>query len=110
MNTPLRSNHREKKMLTAPAADLKLMFEISGDTGTARGALGDASAEQGGPKGIGSNGAGFIQPRPMSSLYLIRQVCALKTWARKNGVNEAKDGTMSSYVLTLLMINYLQAI
>ena len=40
---------------------------------------------------------------------LIRQVCALKTWARKNGVNEAKDGTMSSYVLTLLMINYLQA-
>ena len=45
----------------------------------------------------------------MSSLCLIRQVCALKTWARKNGVNEAKDGTMSSYVLTLLMINYLQA-
>ena len=45
----------------------------------------------------------------MSSPCLIRQVCALKTWARKNGVNEAKDGTMSSYVLTLLMINYLQA-
>ena len=68
-----------------------------------------ARTERGGPKGIGSNGAGFIQPRPMSSLCLIRQVCALKTWARKNGVNEAKDGTMSSYVLTLLMINYLQA-
>lgn len=35
-------------------------------------------------------------------------VCALKTWARKNGVNDAKNATLSSYVLTLLMINYLQ--
>lgn len=35
-------------------------------------------------------------------------VLAVKKWAKYHGINEAKNQTLSSYTLTLMMINYLQ--
>lgn len=37
-------------------------------------------------------------------------VCAIKSWARQNNINDARNGSLSSYALTLLMINYLQIV
>ena len=35
-------------------------------------------------------------------------VLALKKWAKKNNINEARLQTLSSYTLSLMMIHYLQ--
>ncbi|XP_031551888.1 poly(A) RNA polymerase GLD2-like isoform X2 [Actinia tenebrosa] len=35
-------------------------------------------------------------------------VMVVKTWAKKHGINDSKDGTLSSYALTLMVIHYLQ--
>ena len=35
-------------------------------------------------------------------------IFCLKAWASSHGINQAKDCTLSSYVLTLLAIHYLQ--
>jgi len=36
-------------------------------------------------------------------------VLAIKTWAKNKGINEAKNATMSSYLLSLMVIHFLQA-
>ena len=33
----------------------------------------------------------------------------MKLWAKHHGINEARNQTLSSYTLTLMMIHYLQA-
>jgi len=41
--------------------------------------------------------------------YRVRPlVMAVKTWAKKHGINEAKNQTLSSFALTIMVINFLQ--
>ncbi|EDO25766.1 predicted protein, partial [Nematostella vectensis] len=35
-------------------------------------------------------------------------IMIVKKWAKKHQINDAKDGTLSSYALSLMVINYLQ--
>jgi poly(A) RNA polymerase GLD2 len=36
-------------------------------------------------------------------------VIFIKSWAKLAGINDAKDQTLSSYTLTLMVVHYLQA-
>ena len=36
-------------------------------------------------------------------------VVAVKRWAKHHGINEARNQTLSSYALTLMVIHFLQA-
>jgi poly(A) RNA polymerase GLD2 len=41
--------------------------------------------------------------------YRVRPlVMAVKTWAKKHGINEAKNQTLSSFALTIMVISFLQ--
>ena len=50
----------------------------------------------------------FLHFSPQLDSRIRPFICCLKKWASSHGINQAKDCTFSSYVLTLLAIHYLQ--